>query len=101
MSISTEHEPTQPMKKVLDCKTLQSLLNMYPEGNVWYFDEGGYFSSLEHVEQHEVQMESGKSNRRRFDVKMRLSEEIAEVTLLTEISRGSTNYFSSHVGRSC
>ncbi len=84
ISISREHEPAQPTKKVLDCKTLQSLLNMYPEGNVWYFDEGGYFSSLEQVEQHEMQKESGKSNRRRFDLKRRLSEEIAEVTLLKE-----------------
>ena len=35
----------------VDGKTLQSLLNSYPRGNVWYYDEDGYFSSLEQLEQ--------------------------------------------------
>ncbi|KAF7877649.1 hypothetical protein EAF04_001320 [Stromatinia cepivora] len=34
---------------VLDGKTLQSLINSYPKGNVWYIDDNGYFSSLEQV----------------------------------------------------
>lgn len=84
MATSTEHQPAQPANKVLDCKTLQALLNMYPEGNVWYFDEGGYFSSLEQVTQCELRDKSDKSNRRRLDVKKRISEEIAEATMLRE-----------------
>ena len=84
ISTSTELQSAQPAKKALDSKTLQALLNMYPEGNVWYFDEGGYFSSLEQVEQTETENESGASQRRRFDIKRRMSEEIAEATLLRE-----------------
>ncbi|TGO51750.1 hypothetical protein BCON_0155g00340 [Botryotinia convoluta] len=34
---------------VLDGKTLRSLMNSYPKGNVWYIDDNGYFSSLEQV----------------------------------------------------
>ncbi|KAK6605722.1 hsp90-like protein [Botrytis cinerea] len=34
---------------VLDGKTLQSLINSYPKGNVWYIDDNGYFSSLEQI----------------------------------------------------
>jgi hypothetical protein len=37
-----------PQSRVLDAKTLQSLINSYPKGNVWYMDEDdGYFSSLD------------------------------------------------------
>lgn len=35
-----------PQSEVLDAKTLKSLINSYPKGNVWYFDEEGYFSSV-------------------------------------------------------
>lgn len=79
VSMSTERQPTQPVEKVLDSKTLQTLLNVYPEGNVWYFDDGGYFSSLEQDEQSEMGNTSGTSK-----VKRRMSEEIAEATLLRE-----------------
>ena len=82
MSKSTEHQPAPPTTGLLDNKTFQTLLNMYPEGNVWYFDDGGYFSSLEQVEQHETHDKSNESSRRRFDVSKRLSEEKAEATLL-------------------
>lgn len=84
ISMSTEYQPTQPADKVLDSKTLQTLLNVYPEGNIWYFDEGGYFSSLEQDEQPKVESTSGTSNQPRVEVKRRMSEEIAEATLLRE-----------------
>lgn len=84
MSPSMEYGPAQLAKNVLDSKTLQSLLNMYPKGNVWYFDDEGYFSSLEQVEQPGIQDESDKSSSHRFDVKRRISEEIAEAMLLRE-----------------
>ena len=84
ISMSPGYQPTQPADNVLDSKTLQTLLNVYPEGNIWYFDEGGYFSSLEQDEQPEVESKSKTSNRRRVEVKRRTSEEIAEATLLRE-----------------
>ena len=82
MSKSKEHQPAQPTNEVLDSKTLQTLLNRYPEGNVWYFDDTGYFSSLEQIEDYERKDKSNKNNRRRADVRQRLSEEKAEATLL-------------------
>jgi hypothetical protein len=36
-----------PKSRVLDAKTLRSLINSYPKGNVWYIDDDGYFNSLE------------------------------------------------------
>ncbi|EHL01153.1 hypothetical protein M7I_2846 [Glarea lozoyensis 74030] len=39
-----------PESKVLDGKTLQTLINSYPNGNVWYMDDEGYFSSLEQMQ---------------------------------------------------
>lgn len=39
----------KPGEEVLDGKTLQTLINVYPKGNVWYFDKNGYFSSMEQV----------------------------------------------------
>jgi hypothetical protein len=36
--------------KVLDGKTLQDFITVYPKGNVWYTDEKGYFSSLDQIE---------------------------------------------------
>ncbi|KAI9746643.1 MAG: hypothetical protein M1818_000357 [Claussenomyces sp. TS43310] len=39
----------EPGAEVLDGKTLQTLINVYPNGNVWYIDQSGYFSSLEQL----------------------------------------------------
>jgi hypothetical protein len=39
-----------PQSRVLDGKTLQTLINSYPNGNVWYIDDEGYFSSLEQMQ---------------------------------------------------
>ncbi|CAG8950652.1 hypothetical protein HYFRA_00002862 [Hymenoscyphus fraxineus] len=36
-----------PESTVLDSKTLQTFIKAYPNGNVWYMDEEGYFTSLE------------------------------------------------------
>lgn len=35
---------------VLDGKTLQTIINSYPNGNVWYIDDEGYFTSLEQMQ---------------------------------------------------
>jgi hypothetical protein len=39
-----------PQSRVLDSKTLQTLINTYPLGNVWYIDDEGYFQSLEQMQ---------------------------------------------------
>ncbi|SLM37381.1 histidine kinase-group i protein [Lasallia pustulata] len=52
--------------KPVDGKTLQSLLNSYPRGNVWYYDEDGYFLSLEQLEQAIPSPAIGPSERQRF-----------------------------------
>ena len=66
----------------MDCKTLQTLLNVYEDGNVWYFDEDGYFSSLEQVEQLKMKTDSKASNQQQSNIKRRRSEEIAVATVL-------------------
>jgi signal transduction histidine kinase/CheY-like chemotaxis protein len=48
--------------KVLDGKTLQTFIDTYPKGNIWYIDQQGYFSSLDQLEQTENGISSdGKS----------------------------------------
>jgi hypothetical protein len=39
-----------PQSKSLDSKTLQTLINSYPHGNVWYIDDEGFFQSLEQMQ---------------------------------------------------
>jgi hypothetical protein len=39
-----------PDSKVLDSKTLQTLISSYPNGNVWYIDDDGFFQSLEQIQ---------------------------------------------------
>jgi hypothetical protein len=46
---SGKSELTRSQPPTLDSKTLQSLINSYPQGTVWYLDDGGYFSSLEQI----------------------------------------------------
>lgn len=36
--------------KVLDGKTLQKFIDVYPKGNVWYIDAKGYFFSLDQMD---------------------------------------------------
>lgn len=68
----------------LDCKTLQTLLNVYPEGNVWYFDDAGFFSSLEQVEHVQAALKVKASSSQRIEHERNLSEEQAEAALLAE-----------------
>ncbi|KAF8854647.1 hypothetical protein BDZ45DRAFT_656420 [Acephala macrosclerotiorum] len=74
-----------PDANVLDAKTLQALINTYPQGNVWYTDEEGYFSSLE--QQNELQETAGRSpsERRKSVPFINLTHQKAEATLLSRI----------------
>lgn len=49
----------------LDTKTLQSLIKSYPQGNIWYTDEDGYFSSLEQISDWDTKAERSPSRRGR------------------------------------
>jgi hypothetical protein len=44
-SCSCSPWPTAP-----DGKTLQTLISLYPKGNIWYIDDEGFFSSIEQVD---------------------------------------------------
>ncbi|CZR54714.1 related to nik-1 protein (Os-1p protein) [Phialocephala subalpina] len=74
-----------PDANVLDAKTLQSLINTYPKGNVWYTDEEGYFSSLE--QQNELQQTAAisPSGRRKSALSIDLTHQKAEATFLSRI----------------
>lgn len=68
----------------VDGKTLQSLLNSYPRGNVWYYDEDGYFSSLEQLEQVIPTPAMGASKHQRSIADDELSRKKAEAQMLLQ-----------------
>lgn len=73
-----------PASNVLDAKTLQSLINAYPKGNVWYIDDDGFFSSLDQVNDLEQTIKSGSSSTRRKSVPS-IDIRKAEATMLSRI----------------
>jgi hypothetical protein len=74
-----------PQSNVLDAKTLQSLTNSYPKGNVWYFDDSGYFSSLEQINELEQASSTNPLGRRRSIAPVNLTNREAEATMLSKI----------------
>ena len=66
----------------LDGKTLQSLLKSYPQGNVWYYDKEGYFSSLEQLEQASPTPATVPSERRRSVAEIKHSRKSTEAQML-------------------
>lgn len=68
----------------VDGRTLQSLLNSCPRGSVWYYDEDGYFSSLEQLEQAIPSPAIGPSDRKRFVAEQNISRKKAEAQLLLQ-----------------
>ena len=71
--------------KVLDGKTLQALITSYPQGNVWYLDEEGYFSSLEQKNDLEESSTINSSGRRNSIAPKRLAKQKAEATMLSHV----------------
>ncbi|RDW78466.1 hypothetical protein BP5796_06318 [Coleophoma crateriformis] len=84
-AISTgESDAWAPDTKV-DGKTLQTFLNSYPKGNVWYIDQDGFFSSLADGQR------EAKQTRRRFNSGRRptgpsdLTKKQAEAAVLSSV----------------
>jgi hypothetical protein len=76
-----------PQSRVLDGKTLQSLINSYPKGNVWYLDDEGYFSSLEQIDEYEETAPISPSGRRRSISQFNATKQNSEAALLSRIFR--------------
>ena len=71
--------------RVLDGETLQSLITSYPKGNVWYIDDGGYFSSLEQITELASSAVTSPSGRRRSVPTVDVTQQNAEATMLSQI----------------
>ncbi|KAE9378835.1 hypothetical protein N431DRAFT_148177 [Stipitochalara longipes BDJ] len=74
---------------MLDSKTLQSLIKSYPQGNVWYLDEEGYFSSLEQVHEWDQRNGISPSGRLRSTSPINVSKRQAEAAILSRIFPGA------------
>ena len=74
-----------PQSRVLDGKTLQSLIKSYPKGNVWYIDDDGYFSSLEQVTELQQVASTSPSGRRRSISPVDVTKQNAEAALLSRV----------------
>ncbi|KAH8585643.1 hypothetical protein B0O99DRAFT_646455 [Bisporella sp. PMI_857] len=70
---------------MLDGKTLQSLLNSYPKGNVWYIDDEGFFSSLDQINDLERFNRTGPAGRKRSVPAIDVTKQMAEATILSQI----------------
>ena len=71
--------------RVLDGKTLQSLINSYPKGNIWYIDDQGYFSSLEQINDLANSAATSPSGRRRSVPTVDVTKQNTEATMLSQI----------------
>jgi hypothetical protein len=71
--------------RVLDGKTLQSLITSYPKGNVWYIDDGGYFSSLQQITELASSAATSPSGRRRSIPTVDVTQQNVEATMLSQI----------------
>jgi hypothetical protein len=70
---------------MLDGKTLQSLLNSYPKGNVWYIDDKGFFSSLDQINDLERFDRGSPFGSRRLVPASDVTKQMAEATILSQI----------------
>jgi hypothetical protein len=65
--------------------TLQSLINRYPKGNIWYVDEEGYFSSIEQVDDLYGEERQSPTERRSVKSRVDLSKQRAEADFLSKV----------------
>jgi len=70
---------------MLDGKTLQSLLNSYPKGNVWYIDDKGFFSSLDQINDLERFNMTSPFGSRPSVPASDVTKQMAEATVLSQI----------------
>ncbi|CAG8982727.1 hypothetical protein HYALB_00001008 [Hymenoscyphus albidus] len=74
-----------PESTVLDSKTLQTFIKTYPNGNVWYMDEEGYFTSLE---QNQCQEKGNAPSSRKGSLSLSdATKQAAEAAMLGSIFR--------------
>lgn len=78
-----------PSTRVPDGKTLQSLVNIYPKGNVWYIDDEGYFFSIEQVENVCDGQITSPSGKRRSKTSFDLARQREEADLLSKIFKNA------------
>jgi hypothetical protein len=78
-----------PSSKAIDQKTLQSLMDVYPKGNVWYIDDEGCFSSLEQVAQLHERDHVSQPGRRRSLQLVDTTRQRAEANLLARVFEGA------------
>ena len=69
----------------LSRKSLESLINSYPKGNVWYIDDEGYFSSLEQIHMLQEIAGTSPSGRRRSFSPLNLTKQRAEAVMLSRM----------------
>jgi hypothetical protein len=72
-------------RAVLDAETLQTFINSYPKGNVWYIDDEGYFSSLDQTNESERASSTSPSERRPSISPIGVAAKQAEASLLSQI----------------
>jgi hypothetical protein len=90
LSISTAKVAEMHQSRAgLDWKTLQTFINTYPNGNVWYIDQEGYFSSLEQVSDLYESEGISPSGRRISIGSLDVTRQRAEALLLSKIFRGA------------
>lgn len=78
-----------PNSRTLDAKTLQSLIKTYPQGNVWYIDDEGYFSSLEQINEWEQRSGISLCRRSRSISPINMTKKKAEAAILSYIFHGA------------
>lgn len=72
-------------RAVLDAETLQTFINPYPKGNVWYIDDEGYFASLDQTNESERVSSTSPSERRPSISPIGVAAKQAEASLLSRI----------------
>jgi hypothetical protein len=76
----------EPQSRVLDAKTLQSLINSYPKGNVWYIDEDdGYFSARDQASEIEESLATSPSRQQQSRSPSGTTKQRAEAAMLSGI----------------
>jgi hypothetical protein len=83
----SEIKKSQP--PTLDSKTLQSLINSYPQGNVWYMDDEGCFSSLEQITEWDQRNGASHPGRAQSTSPINMTKKRAEAEILSRVFLGA------------
>lgn len=87
---SAKIQEWKPADNILDGKTLQTFINTYPQGNVWYIDDEGYFSSLDQANEAADAAEgTTKLGKPRLPSPSDVTRQQAEASLLVKVFKGA------------